>query len=119
MMRTEENIRMVIEKHTKIQIAVYNKKYSLNGSATQFFPDDVFTLFPAGTLGYSVFGTTPEESDLMTAANADVQIVNTGVALTSLKKVEIPVNVETVVSMIGLPSFEGIDTVFIATVHST
>jgi len=118
LMKTEENIRMVIEKHTKVQIAVYNKKYSASGSAVQFFPDNVFTLFPAGVLGSSVFGTTPEESDLMTSANADVQIVNTGVALTSLKKVEIPVNVETVVSMIGLPSFEGIDTVFIATVHT-
>lgn len=116
---TEANVRRVIEEFTQVQIAVYSKKYkNAAGSAAQFFPDNVFTLFPVGTLGSSVFGTTPEESDLMTSANADVQIVNTGVALTSLKKVEIPVNVETVVSMIGLPSFEGIDTVFIATVHT-
>lgn len=118
LMKTEENIRMVIERHTKIQIAVYNKKYNASGTATQFFPDNVFTLFPAGVLGSSVFGTTPEESDLMTTPGADVEIVNTGVALATLKKAEVPVNVETVVSMIGLPSFEGIDTVFIATVHA-
>lgn len=116
---TEANVRRVIEEFTQIQIAVYSKKYkNAAGSATQFFPDNVFTLLPAGTLGSSVFGTTPEESDLMTAENVDVQIVNTGVALTTIKKAEVPVNVETVVSMIGLPSFEGIDNVFIATVHT-
>lgn len=99
-----------------LTVAVYNKKYSLNGVATQFFPDNKFTLIPEGTLGNTYFGTTPEESDLMAGStNAQVQIVNTGIAVTTWKEVD-PVNVLTRVSEIVLPSFEAIDQVFIATV---
>ena len=101
-----------------LSITIYNKKYALtvNGASQQFFPDNVFTLLPDGKLGTTYFGTTPEEADLMTGASqAQVQIVNTGVAITSYKKVH-PVNVETIVSAIILPSFEMADSVLIATV---
>lgn len=103
-----------------LSVAVYNKKYELElaGAAQQFFPDEVFTMVPDGTLGSTYFGTTPEESDLMTGnTDAQVSIVNTGVAITTAKEVH-PVNVMTIVSAIMLPSFEKIDTVFIATVHA-
>ena len=69
-------------------------------------------LFPSGTLGKTWFGTTPEESDLMTGANASVSIVDTGVAITTMKHDD-PVNVETKVTMICLPSFEQADQVYI------
>lgn len=100
-----------------IQVAVYNKKYlnALGGVAANFFPDDVFTLLPAGALGSTWFGTTPEEADLMAGANANVQIVNTGVAVTSFTTTD-PVNVNVKASQISLPSFEAADKVFIATV---
>ena len=75
----------------------------------------MFTLLPAGALGNTWFGTTPEEADLMGGANANVQIVNTGVAVTTYNTVD-PVNVNTKVSQISLPSFEAADKVFIATV---
>jgi len=88
-----------------------------NGATKQYVPDGVFTLLPAGPLGNTVFGTTPEEADLMSGAtDAQVAIVNTGVAITTTKKTD-PVNVETKVSMITLPSFEQIDKVFIASVN--
>jgi hypothetical protein len=115
---TEKNIKAIIEEELGVTIAIYNKKYNSSGAATLFFPDDIFTLVPEGTLGYSYYGTTPEESDLMNSPGADVSIVNTGVALATINHNQVPVNVETVVSMIGLPSFESIDQVFIATVHS-
>ena len=101
-----------------VNITVYNKKYAstVNGASQQFFPDNVFTLIPAGTLGTTYFGTTPEEADLMTGASqAQVEVVNTGVAVTTYKKVH-PVNVETIVSAICLPSFEAADSVLIANV---
>ena len=50
-------------------------------------------------------GTTPEESDLRNNLNAEVAIVNGGVAVTTSQIVD-PVNVETKVSMVALPSFE-------------
>mgnify|MGYP003533104893 CR=1 FL=1 len=47
--------------------------------------------------------------------NADVALVDGAIAVTTHKKVD-PVNVETIVSMIGLPSFEAADKIVIATV---
>jgi hypothetical protein len=100
-----------------LTVVVYNKKYALlDGSTHQFYPDDYFTLFPEGTLGSTWYGTTPEEADLMAgASSAEVAIVNTGVAITSIVEPH-PVNVQTIVSEIVLPSFETMDTIFIAKV---
>ena len=69
-------------------------------------------MFPAGALGKTWFGTTPAESDLMSGSAANVAITDTGVAVTTAQKVD-PVNVETIVSMICLPSFEMADQIYI------
>lgn len=117
---TDSMIQQYLQTKLGLTVAVYNKKYQteLGGANYPFFPDEVFTLIPDGSLGYTFFGTTPEESDLMAGGtDAQVQIVNTGVAITAIKEPH-PVNVETIVSAIMLPSFEAIDNVFIATVHS-
>ncbi len=88
------------------------------GATYKFFPDEIFTLIPEGNLGNTYFGTTPEESDLMSGnTEAQVKVVNTGVAITTIK-IPHPVNIETIVSEIALPSFEKIDSIFIATVHT-
>jgi hypothetical protein len=115
---TDAMLKQYIQAKLGLMVAVYNKMFkNYDGAATLFFPDDVFTLLPDGNLGSTYFGTTPEESDLMAGANADVTIVNLGVAITTFKEVD-PVNVNTKVSAITLPSFESIDTTFIATVNS-
>lgn len=113
---TEPLVKNLVEQLTGVQIAIYNKKYSLDKVATKYFPDNVFTLIPAGNLGNTYYGTTPEESDLM-AGNTDgqVTIVNTGVAVTTYAEKH-PVNVVTIVSAIMLPSFEQADNCFIMTV---
>lgn len=112
---TDSMLRQYLESKLNLVITVYNKKYSEDGQTKQFFPDDVFTLIPDKTLGNTYFGTTPEESDLMTSNKANVSIVNGGMAITTTEETD-PVNVFTKVSMITLPSFESIDEVFIATV---
>jgi len=113
---TDSMLQQYLEAKLGLRVAVYNKKFSLDGTPTLFFPDDHFTLIPDGNLGNTYYGTTPEESDLMSGATeAEVQIVNTGVAVTSIKEPH-PVNVLTIVSEIVLPSFEAIDGVFIAKV---
>lgn len=97
-----------------LELIIYNKKYSNDaGTATQFVPDDTVVLFPAGSLGNTWFGTTPEESDLMGGKVANVSITDTGVAVTTIEKAD-PVNVETKVTMICLPSFESADSILIA-----
>lgn len=100
-----------------LSIAVYEKKYALqDGSEHLYYPEDYFTLIPEGNLGNTWYGTTPEEADLMSGnTDAQVQILNTGTALTTIKQPH-PVNVETIVSEIVLPSFEQIEKVFIAKV---
>lgn len=117
---TDAMLQQYLSTKLGLSVAVYNKKYttSVGGSATLFFPDDVFTLIPDGDLGNTYYGTTPEESDLMAGnTDAQVEIVNVGVAVTTIKEPH-PVNVMTIVSAIELPSFERIAEIFIATVHA-
>lgn len=115
---TDSMLKQYLEAKTGVTFAVYNKKYTAeDGTSKSFFPEDTFTLIPgAGTLGSTYYGTTPEEADLMSGSvNADVRIVNTGVAITTVKEPH-PVNVQTIVSEIVLPSFENMDRIFIANV---
>lgn len=115
---TESDLRQYLERKLGLTVAIYNKKYAetLGGAGVNFYPDDYFTLIPEGNLGNTWYGTTPEEADLMNGAtNADVRVVDTGIAITTIKEPH-PVNVQTIVSEIVLPSFETIDSIFIAKV---
>lgn len=121
---TDSMVKRYLMEKIGVSVAVYNKKYALLGTdgkasgAYQFFPEHVFTLIPDGNLGNTYYGTTPEESDLMGGAtDVDVQVVNTGVAVTTIKEPH-PVNVNTIVSGIFLPSFEQIEQVAIMTISS-
>jgi len=99
-----------------ISVTVYNKRVKdESGNIYRFIPDDTFIMFPTGQLGTTWFGTTPEESDLMSSNVANVSIIDTGVAITTMEKAD-PVQVETKVSMICLPSFEAADQIIIADV---
>ena len=99
-------IREYLETELDVTILVYSKKFKNEQGATMsFYPDDRVSFLPASTLGSTWYGTTPEEADLVAKTGIDVTIVNTGVAVTTLIK-EHPVNVETIVSEIVLPSFE-------------
>ena len=115
---TDALLKQYLQTKFGLSVAIYNKKYRDESGALQnFFPDDYFTLIPEGNLGNTFYGTTPEESDLLTGQSvADVSIVNTGVAITTIKEPH-PVNVETIVSEIVLPSFETIDNIFAAKVN--
>ena len=94
-----------------IEVMVNDKRYTdESGNIVKYVPTDTFVVFPAGQLGSTWFGTTPAESDLMGGTAANVSITDTGVAVTAAQHVD-PVNVETIVSMICLPSFEAADQV--------
>lgn len=93
----------------ELELTVYvnDKRYKLeqDGDAVKYMPTNTVVIFPEGPLGKTWFGTTPAESDLMTSKVANVSIVDTGVAVLTRQIVD-PVNVETIVSQITLPSFE-------------
>ena len=109
-------LKSLLAEQLELSVYVNDRLYkNESGTNTKFVPDDTFVLFPAGELGNTYFGTTPEESDLQTGSAANVAIVDTGVAVTTMKKLD-PVNVETKVSMITLPSFEASNQILIADV---
>lgn len=103
---TEAKVKALIKTELDLTIIVYSKKYKdENGVAKAFYPDDMVTLVPNGALGNTWYGTTPEERTLMGSKEADVTIVNTGVAV-SVTVTSDPVNTKTTASEIVLPSFE-------------
>lgn len=123
---SEDEARQYIERKTGVKIYVYSKKIGVLDEATltpnmdsstfvKLVDDHKVCLFPEGPLGSTWYGTTPEESDLMTgASSAQVSIVNGGTAITTYKEIH-PVNVNTVVSAVMIPSFERINTVAVLT----
>lgn len=113
---SDSRLTQYLSDELGLELIIYGKRYKNDaGTATQFVPDDTVILFPEGDLGKTWFGTTPEESDLMGGKVANVSITDVGVAVTTMEKAD-PVNVETKVTMICLPSFEAIDSVLIADV---
>lgn len=112
----EASVRAYIADKTGVDIVVYEKYYKdVDDTVNRMLPDDLFILIPEGVLGNTYFGTTPEEADLMASNIANVAIVDTGVAITTSKLVD-PVNVDTKVSQVCLPSFEAADQIIIADV---
>lgn len=113
---SDSRLTQYLSDELQLELVIYGKRYTNDvGTASQFVPDDTVVLFPEGTLGTTWFGTTPEESDLMGGKVANVSITDLGVAVTTIEKAD-PVNVETKVTMICLPSFEAADSIMIADV---
>jgi hypothetical protein len=110
---SDNQLRQYIQEEVDIEILVNDKRYKdENETTAKFMPENTFVMFPDGDLGKTWFGTTPAESDLMSGSVANVSITDTGVAVTTVQKAD-PVQVETIVSMICLPSFESADQVYI------
>lgn len=110
---SDAKVKQFIKDELGIDIVVYDKRYKdEEGAVQRYVPEDVFVMFPVGKLGNTWFGTTPEESDLMSSNVANVSITDTGVAVTTMAKAD-PVNVETKATMICLPDFPTADQVYI------
>lgn len=111
---TDAQVKTYIESMCQLRIEVYDKMYADQDGVSQYFypARGQMTLLPAGTLGKTWYGTTPEEADLMAGNTlAQVSVVNTGIAV-STQKEAMPVNLITWVSEIVLPSFENMNMVF-------
>lgn len=117
---TTERVLNYIYEETGISFYVYDNVWvDENKQAHKYIPDDTVVFLPEGTLGYTNFGTTPEESDLMNSiADSSVSIVNNAIAVTNHIEHD-PVLVETKVSMICLPSFERANEVVILDTDAT
>lgn len=99
-------IKEMLKNELGLTLVIYDKQYKdEKGVAQKFFADGHVTLLPEGALGKTWYGTTPEERTLLGKTGKDVTIVNTGVAV-KVTTLDNPVNTETTVSEIVLPSFE-------------
>ncbi len=109
----DNRVKEVFSNELGINIIVYSKQYKKeDGTAAKFYPDGFATLIPAGALGSTWYGTTPEERTLMGSGEADVSIVNTGVAV-AVTTTNDPVHTKTTVSEIVLPSYERMDSTYV------
>ena len=122
---TAAEVKSAIQKFTGLTVLINDNSYrdAVGGTPKTFFPDDVVTLLPVGNgvIGNMFMGTTPEEADLLNKQNNAVSIIDTGVAVFT-RTIEHPVNVETIVSQICLPSFStdvesGAGSILIASVN--
>ena len=110
---SDKKLKEYLLDELELDVVINDKRYvDEQGAQKKYVPDETFVLFPEGDLGKTWFGTTPAESDLLSSSVANVSIVDNGVAITTSQSVD-PVNVETIVSMICLPSFEAADQVYI------
>lgn len=110
---SDRALREYLLEELNIEVMINDKRYvNEAGKTAKFMPANTFVMFPDGALGRTWFGTTPAESDLMGGNAANVSITDTGVAVVTHQTVD-PVNVETIVSQICLPSFEAADQVYI------
>lgn len=120
----DEEIQAYIESRTKVKIiladAQYIKARDTSRTATYFYPADRYTLLASEDMGETVYGTTPEEADLLNGTASGVlsgEVVNEGVAITTWKEVD-PVCVSVKVSEVVAPSCPNIDKVYIVKVLS-
>lgn len=106
---TSAKVKSFVEEELNVQIVIYNKQFkNEEGVAQKFYPDNIVMMLPNGSLGSTWYGTTPEERTLAGSGEANVSIVDTGVAV-AVTITSDPVNTKTTASEIVLPSFEAMD----------
>lgn len=111
----EETVRRVWQSKTGTQIIIYDKaRYDkATGATVPYYPDNYVTLLPEGPVGYTNFGTTPEERTLLGDPKVDVSIVGTGIAVAVQREYGPPVSITTTASEIVLPSYQRMDETFV------
>lgn len=102
-----------LKQETGVTFYAYDNVYvNEEGKAVKYVADNTVVFLPEGTLGQTHMGVTPEESDLQALGTANVSVIENGIAVATYGT-EDPVNVEMKVSMVGMPSFERADEVYI------
>lgn len=102
--------RLLSDKLDLRNIVVYDNMYkNESGETVSFVPDGYVAVVPSGPLGYTHFGSAPDEASFVAnVSDAKVEIVETGIAITQKITID-PVNINTIASMIVLPSWERMD----------
>lgn len=114
----EAIVKDVFRQNTGLSIVIYDKVYKdYTGAEKQFFPDDIVTILGADRVGTTWFGTTPEERNLIGEPTVDVTVLERGVAIAVKKEAGPPTKILTTVSQLAIPSYEGMDGVYVLNVN--
>lgn len=104
----------VFQRKTGLIPIIYDKKYKdYDGTQKKFYPDDYVSIIADGQLGNTWMGQTPEERTLLGDSKVDVSVLDSGIAVAIQNIYGPPVRHETTVSQIALPSFEGMDGLYV------
>lgn len=118
---TDKDRKSYIEQKADLQIIIadgeYKKARDFKGSPVPYYPQDRYTLLSTLDLGETVYGTTPEEADLIGGASNVLsgEVLGNGVTVTTWKETD-PVCVAVKVSEVVLPSCPEIDKIYIVKV---
>lgn len=116
----DDTVEAVLKKKMKLDWISYDKMYvDYDGTQKKFFPDNYVTILGNGQLGNLWRGTTPEE--LTTIGNfmdipqapVDIKVLSNGIAVAIKNEYKPAFTVTTTASQIALPSFEGMDSIYV------
>lgn len=107
-------VRGAIEANTGLTILIYDKQYvDYDGTTKKFYPDGYVSVIAGELMGNTWYGTTPEELNLLNDSEVDVAVYEDRIAIAEKVEYGPPVRRETTVSQICLPSFEGMDGLYV------
>lgn len=109
-----DTVEEIVRRKVKLEMLPYDKMFKdYDGTEKKFYPDNYVTIIGSGQLGNTWYGTTPEERTLLGDPKVDVSVLDRGVAIAVKTDYGPPVQVSTTASQIVLPSFEGMDSIYV------
>ena len=116
----EATVKEVLRRRMGLEWITYDKMFTdYDGKQQKFYPDGYITILGEGNLGSTWRGTTPEE--LTTIGNfidapqapVDISVLDSGIAVAIQNEYKPSFTVTTTASQIVLPSFEGMDSIYV------
>lgn len=116
----ETTVEEILRRRLRVNFIVYDKMYEdYNGNQQKFYPDGYITILGDGMLGNTWRGSTPEEltniSNFMDIPQppVDITVLESGIAVAVMTEYKPSFTVTTTASQIALPSFEGMDSIYV------
>lgn len=116
----DSTVDEVFRRKMGLSRVVYDKMFKdYDDTQKKFYPDNYVTILGSGQLGNTWRGTTPEElttiGNFMNVPQApvDITVLESGIAVAVQSEYKPSFTVTTTASQIALPSFEGMDTIFV------
>ena len=116
----DSTVEEVFRRKLGLTRFVYDKMYTdYDGTDKKFYPDGYVTILGSGQLGSTWRGTTPEELTTLGSfldipqAPVDITVLDSGIAVAIQNEYKPSFTVTTTASQIVLPSFEGMDGIFV------